>query len=47
MTHPDDRPTLLEAIRDAAEPEIADEEFAPWSDADRAADYGDLLGEPE
>jgi hypothetical protein len=28
-------------------PEISDDQFVPWTDADRAADFGDLLGTPD
>lgn len=38
----DDRPTRLEAIRDAADLTLDD--FTPWSDADRDADFGETLG---
>ena len=33
----------VQADQDAAE-QHAEENFVPWSDADRAADFGDLLG---
>lgn len=38
----DDRPTMNEAIRDAADLTLDD--FTPWSDADHDADFRETLG---